>query len=147
MISLSYSLKVWLSSVVIAPLIYSLASWLISINHFDPDSSIDLYPIMLLFELILSFCTWLAFWCITGITRVSPLNKYSRRLILSAAGIILTIGTFLAFSLITYPVKPNDIFFMLMLSNCLCIAVGCWFFKLESGSDVENGLGKINRPE
>lgn len=125
-----YSLKVWLSSVFLAPLIYILIQWLGSPHRFESTAIISLYPIIILFELIFSFFTWLIFWAIIEISGMFLMNRLIRRWLIFIIAIILAASTFLV---LCWPVARfsfNDIFFDVGLCNCVCIGAGCWFFRL-----------------
>jgi hypothetical protein len=136
--SLRYSLRVWLTSVLLAPLIYIIVQWVLSSNRFDPDSVLGFYPIIVFFELIFSFVTWLIFWGITELTAIFLMKKSLRKWLMFIAGISLTAGTFLLFSLPVNSFSFNDISFDLMLSNCFCIGIGSWYFRLGPGGSSPN---------
>lgn len=136
--SLRYSLKVWLSSVFLAPLIYDIIQFFF--NRSQPDTITNLYPVVILVELIFSFFTWLTFWGITVIARRFLDKRYLRRILLSVIGIILTIGTFV---LITFPnilISINDIAFSLTLSNCICIGIASVAFNLDPRVDFDQTI-------
>jgi len=136
--SLRYSLKVWLSSVFLAPLIYDIIQFFF--NRAQPDAVTNLYPVVILFELIFSFFTWLIFWGITVITRRFLDQRYLRRILLSVIGIILTIATFVLITFPNIPISINDIAFSLTLSNCICIGIASLAFNLDPQIDYEKTI-------
>lgn len=128
--SFRYSLKVWLSSVFVAPLIYIIAVWCFSSNNYDPKPEFELYPIFIFFELIFSFVTWLIFWLIIELAKPYAENNTRKKWLIFTAGIVLTTCNFLPFMLPLDHTLYSNMFFHLMLSNCFCIGGGSLFFKL-----------------
>ncbi|WP_428330492.1 hypothetical protein [Mucilaginibacter sp.] len=130
-----YSLKVWLSSVVVAPFFYLIIQYYVRPIHTQDIADSTLSPLSNYFfftflELILSFLTWVAFtilvYIIVGLCLKHPLRIW----LLFAAGIILTFATFL---LIGFPIefKYDDPFFYLPFCNSFCIGWGIWFYRLD----------------
>lgn len=129
--SLFYSLKVWLSSVFLAPLVYLFIQWWFSSKHNYADPIFELYPIMVFFELIFSFFIWAIFWGIIEISGMFLMNSLIRKWLIFIVAILLAASTFLV---LCWPVTYssfNDIFFDVGLCNCVCIGSGCWFFRLS----------------
>jgi len=130
---LPYSLKVWLTSVLLAPIIFLFIDYFTSPraqnnSQTDIDSLIQLYLAFVIAGAILSFITWLIFWGVAILTCRHTTNIIQRKLIMFFMGIILTILTFLllfssdeAFSSMPYGI---------MLSNCFCIGAGSLFYDL-----------------
>ena len=126
--SLFFSLKVWLSSVFIAPLIYSVLVLSLTPGKSSSFAGFAIYPVMILFELIFSFITWLIFWAVTVLISTRLKDWRLRKYAILFSGIILTIGTFLLFLEPGNTFSFDDIFFDMMLCNCFCIGAGCWLF-------------------
>ena len=136
--SLFYSLKVWLSSVFLAPLIYLFIQWWLGSKQISSDPIFKLYPIMVFFELIFSFFIWAIFWGIIEISGVFLINKLIRKWLIFISSIILAASTSLV---LCWPVSRhsfNDIFFDVGICNCVCIGAGCWFFKLGPARSKTN---------
>ncbi|MDB5125965.1 MAG: hypothetical protein JWQ85_197 [Mucilaginibacter sp.] len=131
--SFVYSVKVWLTSVVLAPLMFLIIE-ICSNNRYHLNSTafidqqISTYAICVVFGGIFSLITWLLFFFIIKVITIyfPPVRevKYG----IAVIGALLTFGTFSIF----FPVFDiQDEFFYLMISNCICIAGGSCFYKLE----------------
>jgi hypothetical protein len=99
---LLYSLKVWLTSVILAPIIAFTAGSLHSIKTKDFSlsffwTSLQLYVTFILLGSILSVITWLIFWLTSILTYQYTAKIVHRKLIMSLMGAVLTILTFLLF--------------------------------------------------
>jgi hypothetical protein len=136
---LSYSIKVWLTTVFVAPFILGIIDYLyapryLNIFHEGIDSLIQSYLFVLLTSGILSIFLLLIFWGIAALTCLHTTNMIHRKLIVSFMGIILTALTFLfLFScLFSYNDAVTDIPLTMMFSYAFCIAGGCWFYNLGS---------------
>lgn len=127
--SLIYSLKVWLSSVAISPLIYLILNACFSQMRGGFFEQLEIYPMFVLFEVIFSFVTWLIFWAIVEVTRILP-SSFSRKLIIFIFSIILSMGTVLALFASEMRFSLSDMIFDFGIANCICIGAGCWFFRL-----------------
>jgi hypothetical protein len=128
--SLFYSLKVWLSSVLLAPLICILVQWWFDPNSIGVEAFSWLYPIVVFSELILSLLTWFLFWGIIEISGIFLMNRLIQRWLIFISSVILSASTLL---LLCWPITRhsfNDIFFDVGLCNCICIGAGCWVFRL-----------------
>jgi hypothetical protein len=129
--SLFYSLKVWLSSVLLAPLIYIFIQSWVDFNSVTADTFSAFYPIVVFAELIFSLFTWLIFWGVIEVSGIFLMNRLTRKWVIFISSVILSASTFL---LLCWPVTRhsfNDIFFDVGLCNCVCIGAGCWFFRLR----------------
>ena len=139
--SFLYSLRIWLTSVGLAPVIYLLIRWYTERNDHSSlndylSGQITIYAICLVFGGIFSVITWVIFiFVIEMLVRCFPLLP-QLKLIIALAGMLLTIGTFSLF--FSFPGFGNELFY-LMLSNCICIAAGSFFYKLSvtSGSNTD----------
>lgn len=136
--SFIYSLKVWLTSVVIIPLIFlisvSFGQNLSKENIYEQIyRSAYLYGQILVIELIASFITWVVFLIIIQLTVIYCNTRIIRLSIISISGIFLTIGTFL----LILPPSAYTVFNIisdnggLLVCTCFCIGAGSWFYKLD----------------
>jgi hypothetical protein len=131
----TYSLKVWLTSVVAAPLLSVIIMYLKlipgSADGFDfIYSGPELYLVFTAFGFLFSFATWVAFWIITKAATLYVSQPVLMRWLIFAAGILLTTATFC----IVFPhdlFQVNSVFRILMVCNCACIGGGVWFYKLK----------------
>jgi len=140
--SLTYSLNIWLTSVVVAPVLFLIITSTMNgqhlINAVDVAESVSLCCLLMLVQLIASSLTWLLFMLI--IKAIINLCDYERlwKPLIFITGILLTAGSFRAvFSDIFYNV---DEFLYLMLCNCVCIGAGTWIYKLKA---IIPGDGKL----
>jgi hypothetical protein len=132
--SILYSLKVWLTSVGLAPVMYLIIDSWQRENYYSTftgfiNQQIGKYIVCLIFGGIFSFLTWLTFlFIIKGLIATFPSSQQLKHLI-AVAGILLTAFTFALVLPETFNVHNE--FFYLMLANCVCIAGGSYLYKLE----------------
>lgn len=127
----SYSTKIWVGSLLCAPVIALTWSFIIGPDH---SNFTVIVPISLLFstlEGIFSVLTWLTFWVLIKLILISIHKRKLRRWIILITGISLTLITFWLFIPDILPFSPFCI--TLIISNCICIGGGCWYFKLDTG--------------
>jgi FtsH-binding integral membrane protein len=131
--SILYSLKVWLTSVCLAPAMFIIIDSFTSENNYSSvtnfvSEKITIYAACVIFGGIISFFTWILFiLIIKGIITCFSSFKLLKQVI-AGVGVLLTLGTFAIFF------RVLDIFnepFYLIISNCICIAGGSCFYKLE----------------
>ena len=139
--SFIYSLKVWLTSAAITPLVFFIPSFsLENIPHETLYQRLTQtayeYGTILAIELLLSFITWVIFLIIIHQTVTFINNRATRLSIISISGILLAIGTFMVI------LTPAEVFNVtrgfggLTLCTSLCIAAGSWFYKLEPSPET-----------
>jgi len=129
-----YSLKVWLTSVLVAPAIYIIVQGYIEL--LDKNTSYKdylnpgMYLVVAIFELIASFVIWLLFWGIIElIVRFCLIPKLKPWLIF-VSGILLTIVPLQFMSGNDLILDYNNWLFIPMMANMFCIGCGCWIYKL-----------------
>jgi len=136
---LIYSLKVWLTSVIIAPIIFFL------LNLISTGVSSELFRLVnFLFYLyivlataVASVITWLIFYAIIYyISRSGWPNRISLFAIF-CSGELLVIVTFKLF-LVLLNGFDNITFNTLMLCHCICIGGGILYYKLQPESNELN---------
>jgi len=132
--SVLYSLKVWLTSVVLAPVIYLIISVCQSQNHYLSSfnfisEQVSTYVMFLLAGGLLSFITWILFIFIIKIITLYFQSVNIIKSIVAISGVLLTFGTFAVF--MPMPINPYNDFFYLILAYGGCIAGGAYFYKLE----------------
>ena len=133
-----YSLKVWLTSVVLAPVLLHLIMY----YRGEVNSLLEAFGesiVFSLFELFFSFITWLMFSVIIMVILVLEGKQTLKIWLIFIAGVLLTIGTFLATILSPQDLRGNSnpVFLILMLCNCACIGWGTWFYKLKPVTPVD----------
>ncbi len=122
-----YSLKVWLSSALIAPMIYGILELCLTPDRLSL-SNIEVYPILVILELVFSLLTWIMFWMVIELAIRLLSNHILRKCLISFMGVLLTIGTFKVFVFLDITFSLTNLFFVLMACNALCIAIGSWFY-------------------
>ncbi len=132
--NLLYSLKIWLTSVVIASLFY-----LIILNYASteqpPASGYEepdgfMYFLFVVFGLFFSFIIWFVFLLIIMLVSRFATNIKAAKCIICITGVVLTIAIFRATLFNNGFVSDGDNFISLMLANCFCIGFGSWIYKL-----------------
>lgn len=130
--NLKFSLKVWLTSVIVAPALYTgIEAYIDSLNNTYSQIYFNLiiYMFMVGLEFILSFIIWIMFWAITeAIIYCNPHNDVKRWLIFIVA-ILLAILPFIVLVGLPLLINPGSDMFIPMLANAFCIGCGCWIYK------------------
>ena len=129
--NLLYSLKVWLTSVMIAPVFHLV---IMGIKHSDGTEQAGeicrTYIMLTIFELLFSFVTWFIFFIITILIGSYAKNEIAARAIICAIGVIMVPATFML-TLPDYRLTIIGDFIYLIGGNCLCIAACSWIYKLK----------------
>lgn len=131
-----YSLRVWLTSVVGAALVYVL---IVLVK--EPNISQSFWPaagsffsdwlFFAGFQLLFSLATWLIFY-LTILVIVRRVHRHRNRLwMISATGILLTVITFKVTLLQGSWFHDNSGFAYLMLADCFFIGAGSWVYELR----------------
>jgi hypothetical protein len=133
--SFKYSLKLWLTSVFVAPVLV-LVLVLFQKGVHDSEflksipESIFMYVMLLGFEVKSSVTVWIIFTAITAFNLLFSFKTRLREWLIVLAGILLCIGaSMVKVSPIGFFGKTDD--FSLMLCNCACIVWGVWLYKLK----------------
>ena len=130
-----YSFKVWITSVLVAPALYIIASALLHYSTIDfgansPDNVIGVYVIFTFCGALFSLVTFLVFflfvWIASNICRPAP-----RKIFIFLSGSILTAVTFIALFGINLAFSPHDDLCIIMYANIFCIGFGSCFYKLK----------------
>lgn len=135
-----YSLKVWLTCVVVAPVIMMICDY--SENSIRPPSPyhgnfelLSAYPAIVFFGSICSLPTYLFFFLFVKITVNCTTSIVRMKSIISVLGIGLVAGTFGLFFFLMGGGTPN-VFIYSMIASCLCIGWFSWFYKLAVDEKV-----------
>jgi len=127
---IQYSLKVWLSAVLITPLLYIMFTLIDGIR--DSDLPIPaVYVVLTIAEALFSLLTALFFYAATGLVVTNVTNNMMRKIILSVIGLVLTAVTFFAFSSVIGPPLATSTL-ALFVPNAVCVVAACWYFKLPA---------------
>jgi hypothetical protein len=138
--SILYSLRVWLTSVFLAPLVFVMVetfknqSYQPGFAGFISEKATE-YLGCVIFGGIFSFFTWVIFiLIIKGL--ITALSGYPQlKMIIVITGVLLSAGTFAVF--LPESFRFYNEFFYLMSANCMCIGGGAWFYKLEIGNEAD----------
>lgn len=126
---MKYSIKVWLFTVIVSPLLLFLILGLI-INSAKWNSILDSYMMigfMMLYGLVLSIPSMLLFWLIQRQLK-NNLNENKTKLILSVYSFFSVWITFYIFDKGFVERGFQQIFWIVIYS--LTIVIGVWIFKL-----------------
>jgi len=132
--SLKYSLKVWLTSVVVSPALFvmvlALAGKMDLAEMFREGlRGFSFYFLMVAFSFIFSFITWIAFLLVILVVNIHCKRHHLVKWLIFFSGMGLTAGSFL---LVLGPHEIfHDEFGILMGANCACIGWGVWFYRAE----------------
>jgi len=129
--NLLYSLKIWLTSVLLAPIFYLtimvLKDWG-GTQH--AGAAGEMYFLLIIFGFVFSFITWFIFFIlIMLITSYAP-NEITARWIICITGVIMVVVTFML-TIFKNGIANDGDFIYLVATNCFCIGAGPWIYKLK----------------
>jgi len=142
--AIKYSLKVWLTSVLVSPIIYFIIDFYQQTGrHYAMVDSIEwalpFYLLFVIIEAILSAVIWVVFAAMIGITLELVRVEQWLKPIMCLWGVSLNIGTFLLFARPRLN-DPSDMGFILMVSNTAIVGWSCWFYNLKAKKTIEHEL-------
>jgi uncharacterized membrane protein YhaH (DUF805 family) len=131
-----YSLRVWLTSVVGAALVFVLITIVKEPNLSQSfwqaiGSFLSDWLFFAGFQLLFSIATWLIFYLTILLIVRRAHNHRTRLWAISAAGIVLTVITFKLTLLQDGLFNDNSGFAYLMIANCFFIGAGSWVYELR----------------
>jgi len=136
-----YSLKVWSTSVIAAPVLafvlYALFSktWFAEFTDQPVTAVIPWTFFYILFQFLFSLPVWLFFWLIISIIINTISNPRDQKLLISLTGMLLTVGAFYFVfgqrTLLNYKL----VFCYLLCSNCFFIGAGAWYYDLKTAGN------------
>jgi hypothetical protein len=134
--ALKYSLKIWLTSVAIAPVLDLIISFLQGKIYYHTlqqqlSDSFFMYCVMVVFEIAFSFITWIIFLLSIQIIINYVSRQVVRTWIIFITGILLTLGTFTVVLSPREILRNTDGFASIIFATCFCIGAGTWFYKLK----------------
>ena len=136
---IKYSLKVWLTGVVVAPFLILIfiycQDYSLSMNFKESIlPGLGIYLICIVFELVFSFITWIVFMLAIRLIIKLPCTALKKTMAIFITGILLTVATFASIMLpLGFFDNNSDIGFTIAMigCNCACIGFGVWFYKLK----------------
>ena len=141
-VAFSYSVKIWISSVLIAPITFFISSLIqepLKINQLT--GLVPLYGALVALQFVFSLLTWITFWAIIELIVQNIANKIFRNCSIGFIGAGLTVTTFYLFSEAIYGSPPQvGGFGLLMISNCACIVIGTWYFKEDNVKQTSKSI-------
>jgi hypothetical protein len=134
--SFIYSLKAWLTSVFITPLVFFILGSTgenasNEIIYEQINRTVYLYGVILVVEILISFITWVVFLIIIQLTVTFCRTRILRLLIISISGILLAMGTFIVILTTSEAFNITRGFGGMMICACFYIGAGSWFYKLD----------------
>jgi hypothetical protein len=129
--SVVYSIKIWLTSVFTAPVIFISISALQSQNHYDNPITrqLYLYGVCILMGALLSFITWMLFLLIIKVFIIYFYNIKAIKIITGVLGMLLTFGTFFVFLGLEL-FSDNGLLFLVM-TYIICIGSSSLCYNLR----------------
>ncbi|MDR6945060.1 hypothetical protein [Mucilaginibacter pocheonensis] len=134
-----YSFKVWLTSVIAAPIIFFLINFIstgISSNIFQLVNFL-FYLYIVLATAVASVITWLIFYAIIYFVSRSGWPNRIGLLAIFSSSELLVVVTFKLF-LVLLNGFDNTTFNTLMLCHCICIGGGILYYKFEPENSEPN---------
>jgi hypothetical protein len=126
--SLRYSLKVWLTTVIIVPFIQMIEGLIIG-THTSVSNAEQMVLLTWLFSLLLSSPSWLLFWFSTSLLNKATSNVVMIKLSLTVLSAALATIPFLILAGTVYPSTHDLIWF----SPYPIVVIACiWLYKLTT---------------
>lgn len=133
-IAFKYSLKIWLTSVLGAPVIYIITTQ--ALRQTDAimglatvQNILDSYIILVSFGFIFSLVTWFAFFLLVWIVASYCPSKLQKAFIFPV-GILLTGATFTLIFSTDILFTLSDTLTRMMYANVICIGAAIWLYHL-----------------
>lgn len=126
--ALIYSLKVWLATCVIVPIIWAIGFAFLHSSKPEPFMIASVL-FLILATVVFSSLTWLVFFL--SILAVGKYFSNRARLTTFVIGEVLIILSFTTFTY-TFPAFDRVNFMVTMTLLCLVVGAGIWLYKLES---------------
>ena len=130
--ALTYSLKVWLTAVLLGPILTRLGDALIHPRYpFDFNSVFGFFGLTATYGLILSLPSWLLLLLTVWLTSFSDKSMHFKKVVITIAGCVLTVMPF-------YLVFGHDDdaggadLLVWTLSYTVVIVGAIWFYKLKT---------------
>jgi hypothetical protein len=118
--ALIFSLKVWVTAVIIGPVLYILTTRIMGqVSHND----IELLEISIILGGVLSIPSWLLFFIATVQINKVTYILVAKKLIITFIGIVFTLLPFYTF----FKGTPSE----WSICYCVVIVAGIWFYKLN----------------
>ncbi|AMR30739.1 hypothetical protein A0256_04535 [Mucilaginibacter sp. PAMC 26640] len=128
--ALYYSLKVWLTSIIISPILFLLIDLFTKHNQTNLEGGVLFIILSTLYGLVLSSISWLLFWLWSYFLLKLSISLIAFKTVLSFFGSALTILPFVLFS--RDHGFPDASTIMWALNYNVVIVAGVWFYKINS---------------
>lgn len=134
---LPYTLKVWLTSVAMAPVLQIITQLITRIPYqFDSVRDVVVYLLyMLACGWLFSIPCWFLLWLSAWLTNRFTPNKTLIKAILSVAGVIIALLPFVTYAGSSLPHYTNPDFVWVMFYP-ITIAAGIWVYGLKPISEI-----------
>lgn len=142
--NLKYTTKIWLTAVMVSPVLmlisfFALSSFLLTHNCDNASLLKTLRPIpgiyfmLVCIELISSLITWLVFTLAVIQITLREWSLSEKKWCIFGVGILLVFATFAGFFALLgiLPLMIDSMGVIAVGCNCICIAAGVSFYKLE----------------
>ena len=130
-LAILYSIKIWLTSVVLSPVVFVFGDDLIHPNNSEWFySALGFIGFSIVYGLVLSIPCVIILFLFAGSLVYRKLDMIYKKLLLSIVGIVLSILPF--YLLFRGDDNRFDLYtFFWSLSYCFFIVAGVWFYELE----------------
>lgn len=119
----SYSVKVWLTAVFIAPVIFIGYEW---INNIPSHNYTEEYEMAAFFGGVLSFPSFVMLWLFVYLLSYNLWRLPLKKMLLTALGIVFTI---FPFGVLFHKIMTSNIL-TIEISYLAIICAGIWFYRI-----------------
>jgi len=135
--SLSYSFRIWLATIICAPLLYQVFQYVQTdsypggLRQFIGDLvSMSIFLIVL--QMVFSVFSWLLLLIVINLSAQVTSNVKALKWITFIAALVITTATCLLIAGPHGQFTHDENYPYLILCNCLCVGIAVWMFKLEA---------------
>lgn len=132
--ALIYSLKVWLTTCVIVPIVWAIGFTILHSSKLEPFMIASVL-FLILATAVFSSLTWFVFFL--SILAIGKYFSNRARLTIFVVGEVLIILSFITF-IYTFPGFDRVNFMVMMTLHCLVVGAGIWLYKPESLTIKQN---------
>jgi hypothetical protein len=137
---LSWSLKVWITSVVLAPTLDLLVYSLLHPRSGFPQGSAQFILVMVIFSIVFTFPCCFILWRTAHVIDYYFNNIIHKKLLLSVIGATLAIAPFYVY----FKNEPIKTDIELKSLYCATVVLGIWLYRIEPKTDKRTNEASIN---
>ena len=137
---LSWSLKVWITSVVLAPILDVLLYPIVESSTSLPGGALKFIMVMIVFSLIFTFPCWFILWRSANVIDYYLKTIIYKKVTLTVIGATLAILPFYVYFK-NEPIR-NDI--ALKSLYCITVLLGIWLYRIDPKTNSQSNEASIN---